>query len=821
MKNLYQRSYRALPLLLAASLLEPAGATGAPHRMAPEAVREAAREALHPTDQPGAAQAFFLRKRSPDGRPIDMARYQAALAQMQGMPRYSSGLDRFLPSRSEAGSASVDKSTQAALTGLWAPLGPGNIGGRIRRLVIHPTRPQTMWAAAVAGGIWKTLNGGASWLPTGDFLPNLAFSSLALAPNNPAVLYAGSGEGFFNGDAVRGAGIFKSTNGGTTWLQLPATKNADFNFVNDLAVSKGNPNRVYAATRTGVWRSLDAGATWARVLNPATIAGCTDLALRTDQTSDYLFAACGSLQPPAGIWRNKNAQGVGGWTKVKTEANMGRTSLAIAPSNQNIVYALSSSIQSGDFQDGLLAVFRSDNGGTTWTAKVRNTTSDSNSRLLLTNPVIASFVECTGEGQNQFFNQGWYDNVIAVDPKDPNRVFTGGIDVFVSTNGGSNFDPISFWWAGGPPAAHAFAHADQHDIVFSPLYNGTTNKTMFLANDGGIWKTVNARANPSQTVCDPDQSAFTFTNLNHGLEATQFYDGVAYPGGATYFGGAQDNGTTRGTDAAGRNSWTSILGGDGGSVAVDPGNTNVLFAENTGISIQKSIDGGANFTLATDGINDSGALFIAPFEMDPSDSQRLWTGGSRIWRTADGATNWVAASTALAGAGDAVSAIGIAPSSPNAVLVGSSAGDILRNANALSATGSTHWLSAKPRDGYVAALAFDPNDAQVAYAGYATFTGVHVWKTIDGGAHWTPRDGSGAGVLPDVPVDAIAVDPANSSHLFLGTDLGVFVSVDGGATWAIEATGFPNVVTDAIQIQGDALFAFTHGRGAWRTAITH
>lgn len=770
-----------------------------------------------PNDRPDEALEYFLRKRSPDGRPIEARRYEAALGAMRSMPRFVSALGREVPAR-EAVTAEAAVASQ--VTGLWTPLGPGNVGGRVRRLVIHPTKPNTMWAAAVAGGVWKTTNGGAQWNPTGDFLPSLAFSSLALSPANPSVLYAGSGEGVFNGDAVRGAGVFKTTNGGKSWKRLPATNNSDFFYVNDLVVSKSKASRVYAATRTGVWRSLDAGVTWKRILNPNVQGGCLDLALRTDLANDVLLASCGNLAP-ATVWRNKNAEAAGAWKAVLKEAGMGRTSLALAPSNQAIVYALASSIQNNDFSLGLLGVFRSDNGGETWTAKLRNTSRDRLSTLLLTNPVYAQLASCGFGSGNTFLNQGWYDNVIAVDPKDPNRVFTGGIDVFVSTDAGRSFRPTSFWWAGGAPPSASYLHADQHDLVFAPGYNGTSNRTLFVTNDGGVFRTTNARAAASPTVCDPSRSAFTFTNLGHGLEATQFYEGAVYPDGATYFGGTQDNGTVRGSLARGRNGWETILGGDGGAVAVDPTNTNVLYAENTGNSIQRSTDGGANFATASAGINDDGFLFIAPFAMDPSDPRRLWTGGSRIWRTTNAAASWAAASAPIGAVGVAVSALAIAPTSPENVLVGLSSGAILRNGAALGAGGSTGWPSAAPRTGFVSSVTFDPTTAEVAYATYSTFGGIHVWKTIDGGASWSPLDGGGAGTLPDVPTHVLRVDPANTSHLFLGTDLGVFVSVDGGASWAIEATGFPNVVTEGLVLQGDTLTAFTHGRGAWRTTIAH
>ncbi len=179
-------------------------------------------------DQPDEALRFYLQKRLPDGETsLSPSRYLAAREQMAIMPRYSSQLGRFL-TREEANRFAV---------GAWENLGPGNIGGRTRRLVIDPDVATTMYAGGVAGGVWKTINGGASWTPLDDFMANLAVTSLAIDPNDTDTLYAGTGEGFFNFDAVRGAGIFATHDAGGTWTQLAATNNADFYYVNDLVVS--------------------------------------------------------------------------------------------------------------------------------------------------------------------------------------------------------------------------------------------------------------------------------------------------------------------------------------------------------------------------------------------------------------------------------------------------------------------------------------------------------------------------------------------------------------------------------------------------------
>ncbi|HXU47333.1 MAG TPA: hypothetical protein VN783_17540 [Thermoanaerobaculia bacterium] len=815
----------AIPALARAEALKDA--SNAPDRPLPAPIRAKLADGEERTlDEPLEAARFALRKRLPAGETaLSPERYFAALEHMRAMPQHSIAAKTFLPSRAALAAAGASKEARIDL-GTWTPLGPGNIGGRTRSLLIDPRRPQTFYAAGVAGGVWKSVNAGANWAPVGDLLPNLAVTSLVFDPTDSRTLYAGTGEGFFNFDAVRGAGILKSTDAGATWTRLAATNNPNFHFVNDLIVSSRARNRLYAATRTGVWRSTNGGASWTRILDPHVGDGCLDLAIRTDKASDVVFASCGNFASGT-VRRNLKAESTSAWTAVLHEAGMGRTALAIAPSHQDTIYALADSLAGGgDYRFGLHAVFRSTNGGASWTAQVRNTSATKLDTLLLTNPVFASLLECGFSDANVFLNQGWYDNVLAVDPKDPNRVFAGGVDLFRSDDAGRSWGPISYWWAEDPTGpAPSFAHADNHALVFHPQYNGTTNQILYAGNDGGLFVTRNARAKKATglDVCDPAQGKVAWRNLNHGYEVTQFYDGAAFPDGKTYFGGSQDNGTSLGTEAGGRN-WKKLVSGDGGYVAVNPEATNILYVETTGISILKSVDGGAKFDGGTNGIDDPASLFIAPFILDRSSPSHLWTGGTFIWRTDDGADFWSSASTAVAGDGDSiVSALAVAPSNSNRVLVGLSRGYVHRNDHALSAS-NEDWPFVRIRDGFVSSLAFSPSDDRVAYATFSTFGGRHVWKTADGGATWAAIDGSGATGLPDVPALSIVPDVSDPDVLYLGTDLGVFATRNGGASWAIENTGFANVPTDRLDLvrgPGDAstLFAFTHGRGAWRVRI--
>jgi hypothetical protein len=859
-------------------------------------------------DQPRERVEFYLQERVPKGeKQLPIERYFEAKEKIRKMKRFSSARNKNLPPQANGnaneteevfedgefpngtgggGAGDGSASTSGAL-GTWQQLGPGNVGGRTRALLIDPVNPDVMYAAAVAGGIWKTTNGGTSWVALNDFLANIAVTSLAFDPSNSNTIYAGTGEGFFNADGVRGAGIFKTTDAGATWNRLSSTvANTNFFFVNDIVVSSANPQNVYAATRSGVWRSLDGGNSWnlAVASNAANGGnGAMDLVIRTDQPTDYIFAALGTFAT-AHIWRNTDAGGSGTWVDVKTETTMGRTSLAIAPSNQNVIYALSTCIAcpagtnpnfpTANFTDGLLAVFRSTASGDagSWTAQVRNNTANLQDTLLLSNPVNGALTQC-GLGTSQFLNQGWYDNTIAVDPSDPDKVWAGGVDLFRSDNGGVNWGVSSYWWFqvnGTPPnnGDPQFVHADNHIIAFHPNYNGTTNQVMFAGNDGGLFRTQNAKdgnvgyatgatvgggtITAASPICGvafaPGEQTTVpapvlWGTLNNGYAVTQFYHGLPYPNGQTYFGGTQDNGTNRGTDAAGPNAWARINGGDGGYVAVNSANTNTIFFETTGLSLRRSTNGGLSSASAISGIAGDVFPFITVFRMDPNTPTRLWIGGRFMWRTDNNATNWTRTSNAQQ-TGGSITAMAIAPGNSNIVINGAASGQLRRTtigltANAASVLNTTWLQSFTPRgngNGVISWVEYDPSNANNVWATISTFNGVanaqgtsagHVFKSTDGGATWTLADGTqtagNVNAIPDIPAHSVAVDPNDGQRIYVGTDLGVFVSLDGGQNWARETTGFSNTVVESLTAVNNngvtSLFAFTHGRGAFKVTI--
>lgn len=805
-------------------------------------------------DAPAAAARYAYLRRAPlrSDLPVAVA-YQRAADARRRLVRFSSRIDRRLPSAIEpaaiwtrgAGLVAVGpRVSPTSLLDTWTPLGPGNIGGRTRVVRYHPTNHSTLFAAGVSGGIWRSDDAGGSWRPIADGLANLTVNALALDARIPDVLYAGTGEGYMReevrgtGLPLRGSGIFMSRDAGASWQRLPQTTTDDFLWVNDLEIGVGDPRRLYAATRTGVWRSLDAGDTWTQLLATTVRGGCLDLVLRPDGPDDTLFASCGSYEQ-ATVYRFAAASRSASAEAVLREPSMGRTSLAIAPSNPDVMYALAASNDAGAdglFEQGLLAVYRSDRGGIagSWEVRVRNTDPVKLNTLLLTNAASATVQECGSTSErNSYVTMGWYVNVIAVDPRDPDRVWAAGVDWFRSDDGGRNWGLASFMT--GNSGAVTGAHVDQHAIAFHPDYDGSANQIAIVGNDGGLARTATARGRVStgtRATCASGIGAMgvRWESLNHDYGVTQFYHGLPFPDGTSYLGGTQDNSTLVGADALGPSGWQAVIGGDGGYVAINPLNPSIVYGEWQWAHVNRSTDGGMRFSEVTTGLDpvragnvsaDANYLFVTPFVMDPAAPTRLWLGGEFMYRTTNSGTQWVKASRAMP-AGGLVSAIAVDAADPNHVVAGTSHGDLVWSHAALAATSTTAWASARPREGWVTSVALAGHG--VIYVTYGNFGASHVYRSTDDGLTWTVVDGAAPLALPDIPVHSIVVDPDDSSRLYLGTDLGVFVSVDGGAGWMVEETGFGPAVTEWLALQRDTagrtrLFAFTHGRGAWRVDL--
>ena len=790
----------------------------APHDRGAELHEDSAREAAE----------FWRAQRVGAGQDIAVAdRYDAALAHAQTMRTYSFAEGRIIGRRDATPGSPLPLGNPVPL-GSWTPLGPGNLGGRTRAIVLNPKNPSTLYAAAETGGVWKSTDAGASWNPVADLTPNIYANTMVMDQANPDTLYVGTGAALSD---KRGGGVLKTTDGGATWTVLPATLTSDFWFINKLALTPAG--NLYAATPAGLFQSLDKGATWKKTL---AAPNCEDLTARTDRTVDYLFAVCtpDSNDPTRAVYRNADAAGAGTWDNVFSAQKMARTSLAIAPSSQSTIYAMawSTDPQPTD-RTGLIGVFRSTASGDagSWTTQTSNQDKNLINTSLLSYPDGLSAPVCQGpDAPADFSGQGWSNNVLAVDPADPNRVWAGGINLFRSDDGGQNWGVASYWERGNPSRPE-YSHADQHILVFHPAYDGAANQTLYVGNDGGIYRTDNARASVAtgpRAACPDSKGDVAWTSLNRKYVIFQFYHGLPFPGGAAYFGGSQDNGVQAGQDKTGIDGWTQVDGGDGGWVAIDPIDPNNIYFEYTNKSTSKSTDGGRTKQDATRGIteNKDNFLFIKQFVMDPANSKRLYTGGKQLWRTEDGMNNWTAASAPV---GEAkITAIAVAPSDPNTVYFGSERGAFYSSKAALTANDSSVWTKSVPRDGAnLQTITVDPGDPQLVYAVYTTFrqspTDNHIYSSADGGTTWKGIDGTGNDGIPDIPVSSLVVDPQKRTTLYAGTDLGVFISTDSGATWSRDAGNFANTAVSSMTLDRSAgvsnLFAFTYGRGAWKVTL--
>ena len=761
-------------------------------------------------DQPQDALEFFLKQRLGPGQ--DRIPVEHLQAQREAIVRREAAL----------------RGTRGTPT--WTSLGPGNIGGRTRVITFDPVDPDVMYAAGVAGGVWKSLDAGASWNPLDDLMLNLAVCTIAVDPSDPNVVYAGTGEGYYLSNVfVRGLGIFKSVDAGATWSQLSGTvngvPNGAFDYVNKIVISPNDSNRIYAATRTGIWRSVDAGQSWSVVLaNPRYVngpsssngsnAGATDLALRSDRDPDVLFTMFGIGQAD-GLFRSDD--GGDSWVNTPLPSNQGRTTIAVAPSDNDVVYLLMADNGTGAATGQLVNLFRSGDGGATFTPQVDLGTTIG--PWLLSNLSLAT--GCIAGG---VYSQGWYDNALAVDPVDPDTVWVGGIDLFRSTDQGVNFEIASYWFMNQVfPNRTEYVHADQHTIVFHPDFDGTSNQTLFVGNDGGLFKTDNARAATSLEVCalpPTNPPLIVWEEMNNGYGVTQYYHGDAARDRDLYIGGAQDNGTSRVQSRTDPDGWDVILGGDGGSVAIDHVDSQIVFAEYQGFpNFFKSLNGGDSFFPVNNGITDNDGIFITPFAMDPSDPAVLWTGGQRIWRTTNSAQRWELVGPNLAGPNQ-LSAIAVSPQDGNVVYVGYNNGYVARTTDGLAASPS--WTASRSglRPAWISSVAVDPFDIDVAYATYSNYGGFHVYRTDDGGQNWRQIDGIAQTGVPDIPVHWLEVRPCNSQELFAATELGIFTSDDGGASWQPVNTGLAHTVVESLDFQDDdTLVAFTHGRGAYLGAL--
>jgi uncharacterized protein (TIGR03437 family) len=675
----------------------------------------------------------------------------------------------------------------------WALIGPLPTGrgttsatsGRVDTIAIDPRDNNTIYIGAAEGGVWKTTDGGAKWKPLTDDQPSLAMGAIALDPNNPEIVYAGTGD--FDGGKYFGAGILKSTDGGATWTNIPGPFVG--HFISALAVHPTDGRILLSASDVpGIARSADGGNTWQTVLPNRGSAVLFD-----PTNGNIAYAAIGypSGNSANGVYRSTDSgltwQPIMGSSahSFPTKAT-GRIALAIAPSSPSTLYAAiqnSATVPASAF-GSLLGIFKTTDAGGDW---------DSTNA-----PDICA--SAGGGGQCR------YDLTIRVHPKDPGIVFAGGGVHFMRTlNGGATWNMLPFTGPNG-----VGLHVDFHDLAFTP-----DGSKLYIACDGGMYSTTGFTA-----------SALNWTELNDTLALTQFYPGMSiHPSDSSIgFGGTQDNNVQHFSGALNWDVTIGEFGCDGGYTAIDSALPSLAYATceftEQPTFLFRTSNSGATWVASQYGINSRDrAQFIPPMVMDPSNSQTLYLGSYRLWQTRDGANKWTAISPDLTGAAgtSSITAIAVAPNDPNTVYVGTADGRIQVTNTALDGP-SAVWINrtAGLPGRTVTHISVDLASADIAYAtlsGYPAPPQGHVFKTTDGGENWTDISGN----LPNIAVNDLVIDPDIPETLYIGTDAGVMMTADGGATWSRVGNGLPLVVVQSLVLHRPSrtLRAGTYGRSAW------
>ncbi len=686
----------------------------------------------------------------------------------------------------------VLRKTSAAISNVdWTERGPVNFGGRTRAIMVDPTDAthKAVFAAGVSGGLWYTSDitvTSPTWSAVDDFFENLAITTLAYDPSDTQVMYFGTGEGWYNVDAVQGDGVFKSTDGGSTWSQLSSTAgNSTFYFIQKIVVHPTNGD-VYVATRNnGVQRSTDGGATWNTVLsggNGSSSYRAADLEFGADNS---IYAAMGIFSTD-GVYKSTSGDN-GSWTKLNTGGSSGfptsgfdRIELACAPSNSDVIYAFTQDASNNQ----IYAIYRSADAGSTWTT--------------VSNPSSAD------PDHSDYTNgQAWYDLIAAVDPNDSNTLFTGGIDLYKSTDGGSNWTQISHWYGG---YGYQEVHADQHAIVFQ---EGNSD-VIYFGNDGGIYRTTDGTAGTP-----------TLTHRNTGYNTIQFYACAMHPdaGSNHFLAGAQDNGSHR-FSSIGLNNTVEVTGGDGAFCHIDQDASDYQYTAYVYNNFRRSTDGGQTFNTVDVG---NTGRFINPTDYDNT-NDKLYAASNAdeylFWDDPHTGTTFYTVSISLFD-GRKASAVTVSPNVANRVYFGTDEGRVIRvNDAASSPSGSQINSGAGMPGAYISCIEVengDENHILVTYSNYGTNS---IWETTDGGSNWHSVEGD----LPDMPVRWALINPNNSDQALVATELGIWSTdnLDGSSTdWEPSNTGLANVRTDMIQIRSSdkVMIAATHGRGLFSSDV--
>jgi len=691
----------------------------------------------------------------------------------------------------------------------WEERGPSNIGGRTRALMFDPNdvTHKKVWAGGVSGGLWYNLDitdEDSSWIKIDDFWENICITAIAADPNNNQIFYVGTGES--RARSGRGAGVWKSTDAGTTWTQL--TNTTDFHFVNDILVRNESGQSVlyvavavshyvnqYHGNSEGLQRSTDGGATFTQVLPniPSTNVSFrpVDVELAAD---NRLFVGSGNR-----LLEDEISSGGGGyilfsddgtsWTIVNDYSSVndvGRVELACAPSNANILYGI---IEAGNKCE---RVIQSLDRGATW--------SDASEPVDVDNGIPASdFTR----------GQAWYDLSLAVDPNNSSRLIIGGIDLFISTDGATTWEQISQWTDLGE--IYSFVHADQHAAVFSP---GSSN-TIIFGNDGGVFYTNDLGNAPID---------FVIFSRNNNYNVTQFYSCAISPQANSnqFLAGSQDNGTQY-FENVGINETFDVNGGDGGYCFIDedePDFAIVSYVFNVFTRINLFDIEFSRENLSND---QSSGSFINPAGYDGKENILYSAYNTTSIQVITGVTDGNPDSPRIIALGlDAMAThFKISPNSSlgnSIVFIGTESGSVLKVTNAHLVGRTVVDITGNLPNGSISAIDIGAtdNDLIVTYFNYGLTS---VWETHDGGATWINKEGN----LPDMPIRWCLYNPDNRNQVLLATETGVWLTDDISVLnpdWQPANTGLANARVDMLRYRNSdkLIAAATYGRGLFTSS---
>jgi photosystem II stability/assembly factor-like uncharacterized protein len=693
----------------------------------------------------------------------------------------------------------------------WVQLGPTSIPfgqttsrsrvlvtGRVTTIVVDKSDPNIIYIGAAQGGVWKTIDAGRNWMAKSDSAESLAIGALAMDPQNHLVLYAGTGEGnIVFQRSYYGVGVLKSTDGGETWRLCGGSTNPliGSRFFR-LAINPLDTNTVFAATTYGLYKSTNGGEDWMQMVDglpniTSAIIAATDVVINPINPSIVYTAFWGD-----GIYMTTNANSASPqWTKSSsglTTTGFTRIALDISNSSPQIIHALMSNANSV-----IDKFYRTVDGGLSWTL------------IQLPNTIV------WGESYpNSIGPQGTYNLNVAVDPTTPDIVYLSGVPLLKAVRNTAT----NVW---GFKEIGEAIHPDNHAFAFHPL----NNLEIYAGNDGGIYKSIDGGASWNDTI-------------NEGLCITQFEFMDQHPtSDAVIFGGTQDNGTQQFRN---NSVFYHAADGDGGYVAIDPDFPNNVLHEyynptphrstEAGKFGRKGIDQGGTWIDVSRGLSgDVGkgtSLFYPPFTLDQSNSKNIALGTNKIFLDTNQGTNRWRTSIelpVLTTPGEVVTAINYVRS--DLIYVGTNQGKVFRLTQSSRRKWSADAIQASPLPTrFIWDIATHPNDINTIFVVMAGFGSrqqplSHVWrgKVSETATSWTDISKWNGGRLPDIPVNAIAIEPDTPDTMYIGTDLGVFKTNNGGSMWTRFSQGLPNcaVFDMRLQLAKRLLRAVTHGRGIW------